>query len=305
MNKQVFGGDWTEEKLERIRKYLPAYVHVLKDKGLEYAYIDAFAGTGYREIKDIEDQGEQSQLLLFPELVEQETQKFIDGSARIALQTKPRFKEYIFIEKDPNKIPDLMKLKTEFTEISDDISIVNEDANSYLQTLCSKGKDYWKKHRAVLFLDPFGMQIPWETIKAIAKTEAIDLWYLFPLGVAVNRLLTKDGNIKESLRRRLDEIFGTTDWFDAFYTKKGQHSQQLSLFEDSTQNSIQIEKTANYESISQYFVKRLEEEFEEVAKNPLILRNSRNSPLYLLCFASANPKGSKTAIKIAQHILKT
>ncbi|WP_335164969.1 hypothetical protein [Nostoc sp.] len=29
------------------------------------------------------------------------------------------------------------------------------------------------------------MQIPWSTIEAIAHTEAIDLWYLFPLGVAM------------------------------------------------------------------------------------------------------------------------
>jgi hypothetical protein len=35
-----------------------------------------------------------------------------------------------------------------------------------------------------------------------------------------------------------------------------------------------------------------------------MLLNSQNSPLYLLCFASANPKGSNTAIKIAQNILK-
>lgn len=34
------------------------------------------------------------------------------------------------------------------------------------------------------------------------------------------------------------------------------------------------------------------------------LERVRNNPLYLLCFASANPKGAKTAIKIAQDILK-
>lgn len=158
--------------------------------------------------------------------------------------------------------------KNEFIGISSAITIVNQDAKSYLLNLCYQGKDYWNKHRAVLFLDPFGMQIPWETIKAIAKTEAIDLWYLFPLGVAVNRLLTRDGNIKESLKRRLSEIFGTADWFDAFYTTKRQQSQhqQLSLFEDSTQDSTQIKKTANYESISQYFVKRLKEEFALICR---------------------------------------
>jgi len=27
-----FGGDWTEEKLDELAKYLPAYVHILKDR---------------------------------------------------------------------------------------------------------------------------------------------------------------------------------------------------------------------------------------------------------------------------------
>ncbi|MBD2247523.1 three-Cys-motif partner protein TcmP [Nostoc sp. FACHB-888] len=289
MNKQTFGGNWTEEKLNRIRKYLPAYTTILKEYNFKYAYIDAFAGTGYRTLKDTE---EQNQLLL-PELIDQESQQFMDGSARIALQVEPRFNKYIFIEKDINKIPHLEQLKVEFLDKNQDIKIINDDANNYLKTLCDKN---WRANRAVLFLDPFGMQIPWSTIEAIAHTEAIDLWYLFPLGVAINRLLTRDGNIKESLKKRLDETFGTTDWFDSFYTT----TRQLSLFE----NSPQREKTVDCEAIGRYFVKRLETIFAGVAENPLVLRNSRNSPLYLLCFASANPKGSKTAIKIAQHILK-
>ncbi len=60
----------------------------------------------------------------------------------------------------------------------------------------------------------------------------------------------------------------------------------------------------NYKSISEYFVKRLKTIFPGVVENPLILRNSCNTPLYLLCFAAANDQGAKTAIKIAQHILK-
>ncbi len=43
--------------------------------------------------------------------------------------------------------------------------------------------------------------------------------------------------------------------------------------------------------------------FEQVADNPLLHYNSKNVPLYLLCFAAGNPKGAPTAVKIAQHIL--
>jgi three-Cys-motif partner protein len=61
------------------------------------------------------------------------------------------------------------------------------------------------------------MEVEWSTIKAIASTKAIDLWLLFPLGVAVNRLLRCDGQIDESVKKKLDRFFGTTDWFDQFY----------------------------------------------------------------------------------------
>ncbi|GAX45342.1 hypothetical protein NIES4075_63630 [Tolypothrix sp. NIES-4075] len=47
----------------------------------------------------------------------------MDGSARIALQTEPRFNKYIFIEKDSNKITELEKIKYKFPDKSQDINI--------------------------------------------------------------------------------------------------------------------------------------------------------------------------------------
>jgi len=289
MIQQSFGGDWTEEKLNRVRKYLVAYATIMSKYNFRYAYIDAFAGTGYRKLKA----DEEKNTLMLPELVEQESKKFFDGSARIALQVEPRFTKYIFIEKDESKIAELNKLKTEFAHLTNDINIIQSDANVYINELCAKN---WKTNRAVLFLDPFGMQVPWSTIVSIARTEAIDLWYLFPIGIAVNRLLKKDGNIKPSIRRRIDQIFGTQDWYENFYSVRN----NTDLFG----NYSFTEKTADFQLIAQYFVERLKTVFEGVAENPLLLINSQNTPLYLLCFASANKKGAKTAIKIAQHILK-
>ena len=46
---QLFGGRWTEEKLEILRKYLQAYNTALKNQPFKRVYIDAFAGTGYRK----------------------------------------------------------------------------------------------------------------------------------------------------------------------------------------------------------------------------------------------------------------
>ena len=185
---QRFGGDWTEEKLERVRKYLVAYATIMNKHKFSFAYIDAFAGTGYRTLKQSLSPSQNE--LMFPELMEVETQQFMDGSARIALQVQPAFEKFIFIEKDENRFIELQKLEKEFPTLVNKIILVNDEANKYIkETLCQKD---WGRHRAVLFLDPFGMAVQWSTIEAIAKTQAIDLWIFFPLGIAVNRLLKKD-----------------------------------------------------------------------------------------------------------------
>ncbi len=253
-----------------------------------FAYIDAFAGTGYRTSEGV-DAAESPYL----ELTEPEGEEFVKGSAHVALEIEPRFTKYIFIEKDEGNLRELNTLPTEYPDLASDIVIEHGEANAYLNELCRNRN--WDRNRAVMFLDPYGMQVRWETIEAIASTKAIDLWLLFPLGVAVNRLLRRDAEISEGNRHRLDEMFGEPDWYRAFYEERSEES----LFGTESRTR----KVSDFKSISGYFVRRLKTIFPGVAENPLALRNSRNNPLYLLCFASANPRGSKTAVKIAQEIL--
>ncbi len=286
---QRFGGrTWTQDKLERVRKYLVAYSTIMKTRPFRYAYIDAFAGTGYHELKA--DESESGSL--FAEFEEPDVAEFLDGSARMALQVEPRFHKYIFIEKSPKKTAELERLRTEFSNKSADIRIETAEANACLQQMCSKS---WTKRRAVLFIDPFGMQLSWETLATIAKTKAIDTWILFPVS-AVNKLLKKDGNIPASWRDRLDSMFGESAWFDVFFPE-----EKLPLFGDGT---TVRRKVADVDLIGKYFNKRLESIFAGVAPNPYTLRNTRGAPLFLLCFAAANPNAVKPALKIAQDILK-
>jgi three-Cys-motif partner protein len=154
----------------------------------------------------------------------------------------------------------------------------------------------WRMTRAVVFLDPYGMQIDWPLVEALAKTQAVDLWILFPLGVAVNPMLTKNAPPPEEWANSLTRLFGTDEWQDAFYKRR----KQLTLFGEK---EVQT-KEADFSAIGDFFVSRLKSIFTAVAPNPLPLMNSKNNPLYLLCFASGNPRGSSTAIDIAQDILK-
>jgi three-Cys-motif partner protein len=75
------------------------------------AYIDAFAGTGYRTMR--RDDDEPSGSVLFPDLAEPASQGLLDGSARLALKTQPRFDRYIFVEKNAERCAELERLKAE------------------------------------------------------------------------------------------------------------------------------------------------------------------------------------------------
>jgi three-Cys-motif partner protein len=79
-----------------IANYLKSYTTALKDKPskdrpFKKAYIDAFAGTGYRDALREDASEESSQTLLLPDLAAPEPQQLLDGSARLALKTEPRF----------------------------------------------------------------------------------------------------------------------------------------------------------------------------------------------------------------------
>ena len=154
----------------------------------------------------------------------------------------------------------------------------------------------WRSHRAVLFLDPYGMQVEWKTIEAIAATKAIDLWLLFPLGIGVNRLLTRSGDIPQSWRRRLNLLLGNEEWYEEFYGIE----TTPTLFGGKEERVVK----ATMDTVGRYFNSRLREIFAGVVEEPGVLRNSANNPLYLLCFAVGNKRGKDIAVRIAEHLLK-
>lgn len=286
--QHCFGGAWTQDKLSRLSKYLVAYMNIFKanEKARFFSthYVDAFAGTGHRT----SSKGQMQQ----PLFEDSEAIEFQRGSATVALEIEPPFDHYVFVDRNSDYIEDLKCLRGEYQDR--DIEIIQDDANHFLPRWCENM--VWPKNRAVVFLDPYGAQVEWPTIRGIAETKAIDLWLLFPLGQAVNRMLTRQ-EPTPSWANRLDLLFGTDKWRDEFYRT----STQRGLFEDQAEP----EKHATFKSIGNFFVERLKTIFPAVSNHPLALCNSKNIPIFLLCFASANPRGSKTAIKIADHILRS
>jgi len=141
------------------------------------------------------------------------------------------------------------------------------------------------------------MQVDWQTIVKLGRTKAVDLWLLFPLGQAVMRLLRREGEPPAEWQRALDRIFGTHDWHSRFYVTE----READWFEKEI---VSTHRVADWQAVGAFMIERLKTAFYAVAPNPRVLLNSRNVPLHLFCFASANPKGAPTALKIAGYLLK-
>lgn len=295
MVDHVFGGDWTEEKLSALRHYLKAYRLIFtKNAKAQYfktIYLDAFAGTGSRKAQRTDD--DQLALLDASDLDAIETYKA--GSARIALGLDQPFDRYIFVDKNPDHAAELSRvIREDFSQLEKRCRVWTADGCEVLRQLCVYNAD-WNKERAVVFLDPYGMNVEWDLIALIAKTKAIDLWLLWPLGMGVNRLLPKSGKPNTVFSAKLTRMFGCDDW-ESFYRTE----TTSDLF--SGECSLTV-KDVTFEDIGLLYLEQLKKVFAGVAPKVKMLRNSRGNPMYMLCFASANPKGAKTAIDIASYLL--
>ena len=170
------------------------------------------------------------------------------------------------------------------------IVIRQRDCNGYLQEkVVSNPEIDWKENRALVFLDPFGMQVPWSTLELLAGTEAIEVFLNFPVGMAIQRLLPRDPDkISRQRGTMLDDYFGSSDWANIVY-----RSRQTLFGEDAEEK---IEKSG--ERLLKWYRDRLKKAFGNASKAALI-RNTRNGHLYYLLLASPN----KTGVKIADEIL--
>jgi three-Cys-motif partner protein len=119
-SKHEFGGQWTEEKLDSLRQYLPAYTSIFRKneraKFLTTYYVDAFAGTGYRTRRDVTSLPRPAEPSLFAvnddvALDDVDAEAFSKGSARIALEVEPSFDHYIFVEQKSEHIRELENLR--------------------------------------------------------------------------------------------------------------------------------------------------------------------------------------------------
>lgn len=288
MTQNSFGGLHTEAKLQAVEKYLAAFTTALKNKkDFRLIYFDGFAGSGQIQASDevpLCFDGEEASVMM-------------TGSVLRALRVDNPFDEYVFVEKARGKMAELKAIVNREKPDAAKIVYIPNDANDAVLDFC-RNTD-WIKCRAVIFLDPFGNQVGWETLEAIAKTKA-DLWYLFPAGLGVSRLLSGDGSVDPSHRASLDRLFGGPRWEEALTEETGQSD----LFDA---NIASRRKIATPEKITKFMIQCMKEPFGgRVLDQWLPLVNSRGGYLYSLLFAMANDAERAWPLgrKLASAVLK-
>jgi len=272
-----FGGEHTQEKLQALKDYLPAYTTAL-GKRFTLHYIDAFAGTGEcnitvggRELR-------------------------VPGSASIAIDCKPPFHKMVFIEKVANRVRALKKLSQAAKHR--DIVVVKDDANIAVPAHLAALR---RSDRAVILLDPYGMTVEWATLEKIAASKLADVWYLFPLSGLYRQAAKDSRNIDAFKEASLTRIMGPHDWKKALYEPKPMDD----LFGDNSDI-----RTADPRRMAEWVKECLQIIFPGV-HGPKTLYQTRKDgkqgpPLYALFFLVSNPKPAALALamKFARAVLK-
>lgn len=289
-----WGGTWTEEKLDALEKYVNAYLTIMNAKRCEYGwkliYFDGFAGSGSRNEDGTQPVSELMSDLFKDEYIDEEELNTYKGAAERVLGIKQRgFDQYVFVDKSRISSQQLEERLTPFKKEKNLVFKVS-DANEQVTTLAQAMLKN-KRLASLVFLDPFGMQVDWASIEQLKGTRT-DLWILIPTGVIVNRLLDRKCDLTHI--DKLTSFFGKDESFliDYFYKKR----REETLFGE-TEIVEKVKKPI--EKIAELYIEQLKTIFKHVTEKPLVLYNTRSTPIFHFACASNN----ETAIKIASQII--
>jgi len=275
-------GPWAAQKLDALEDYLRYYNTALKKQNFKRIYIDAFAGSPISRLRDKDAISDPGTFLDEAEDSEAQ-QQFILGSPFRALHIPNGFHHHYFFDLDKSRAQTLSQLCKE----AKNVTVRVGDCNPLIQKLTEVLSN--PSVRGVAFLDPYGAHLDWETIRALAATGTMEVIVNFPVAMAINRLITKSGNIPDNWSDQLNRCFGTEEWREiAYHVSRDLFGQEI------------VEKQGSVpDRLLDLYMHRLRALFPYVA-TPRLIRNTKGAPLYYLIWAGPN----KLGLNGADHILR-
>lgn len=281
-HKEATVGPWAKAKLDALEAYLRFYGQALSKQQFTRVYIDAFAGACVTKVRGTGSPPEPSPF--FDEAEDSKDQtEFVLGSPVRAMSVQPGFDRLFFFDLDETRAGTLRQLAGGRTGISVQVG----DCNPLIQQLAPKLAN--RNVRGVAFLDPYGAHLAWDTVKALGQTGTMEVVINFPLAMAINRLITRTGDVPPRWATQLDACFGTEEWRTLAY------SRHLDLFG----NEVVSKDGGVADKLLNLYIARLKLIFPFVA-TPRLVRNTRGAPLYYLIWAGPN----KLGLKVADYILR-
>lgn len=299
MVAQPFGDEYTKQKLATVEGYLKPYATALNGK-FQLLYVDACAGSGASIPKSAtKSEADDAQQALdgFGRVVV-DTDQIVIGSALRALSVNPPFHRYLFNDLDSKNVESLKNaIDGEFGHLKDRIDTTSLDANEMLRNMVVSYD--WRETRAVVFLDPFGLQIKFDTLQALARTRAIDLWYLVPV-FAMYRQVSGDGEINPDGGPKVDAALGTTEWRKSAVEVEAEPTDLFGAARFKTKRAMDIE------AFERFAKDRLASAFGGRVLDKTLPLGKNGVHYFSLMFAWANPsaKAEQLAKKFAAAVLK-
>jgi three-Cys-motif partner protein len=178
-------GSWSPDKYAFFRLYAHQFTTGMKGKWDSLVYLDLYAGTGQSRLEGT------NQILL--------------GSPLIALSVDVPFDRYIFCEENPETISALReRVRRNFPNA--DVRFIEGDCNQKLQQI---GKEVPNRALTLCFVDPYKLNIRFQTLQALARNRRMDFLCLLASRMDAGR---NPHNYTKDVSTKIDLLLGSNDW---------------------------------------------------------------------------------------------
>ncbi len=255
-------GTWGDDKYKLLGGYCEIFTSGMKNLWDNLIYIDLFAGAGYAKIKG--------------------TNKIRMSSALIALSVSHKFSKYIFCEEDEKCVTALKtRIKNHFPDAN--VEFIQGDSNKKIDEIRNKIPKHSKEEKVLrfCFVDPFSLNLKFETIKKLATVGKIDFLILLALHMDGNRNLS---NYISDNSKKIDDFVDDTSWRQPFKNGQLRTKDFIKYLSDKYDSNMQ------------------KLEYKEPAKKHLVRIEDINVPLYYLAFYSKHERGNDFYQKVEKYL---
>ena len=262
-------GPWTEVKLDILKRYATEYSKILSNQtkpSFYHVYIDAFAGTGFH--------------------LSETSGEMVLGSPLNALLVTPPFREYHLIDMDGDKIDGLRAMVGNRSDVFCHKGNCNEVLlNEVFPRVRRDDYSGGGYKRGLCLLDPYGLTLDWKVIKKAGQMGSFDIFINFSIyDININVLHRDPANVMRIHLERMNAFWGDNSWRDVAYEKSpglfGDMEEKVSNRKFAEAFRIRLKNVAGFNRVPE----------------PLPMKNSNNSVVYYLFFASQKDT--------AEHIVK-